>query len=546
MHRTRRRAISYIALFVGVVVFYTVAYQYGMVTFEGRSRSYLQALQIVVETFTTTGYGEDAPWTSPQMLTLVVFMQLTGVFLIFLTLPLFVVPWVERRMQVNPPVSFEGDDHVVISGFGPRGDALIDELEAQNVGYVIIVDDRDQGRDLYEDGYSVAVADPETPEGLSAIDIESARAVVLDQDEETNASIALSVREVNESVRLVAFIDEADRAPYLRLAGVDEVLLPRNLLGQGLADKVTSAINTQLGDTIDIGGELEIIELPIQKGCDLDGVTLAESGVRERTGANIIGTWIDGKFVPNPDPETTLSRNSVLLVSGKEPQLEALMDLTMSPGLNRTRNVIIAGYGEVGRTVQEALSAGHISCTVVDAVEGEGIDIVGDATDEETLHQAGIDDAGALIVALGEDSESVFATLVARETSSDIQIICRANDMANVSKLYAAGADYVLALATVSGRMLAESILDEDVISYETQIDIVRTEAPAFASQTLGEAGIRAQTGCTVIAVERDGEVYTELGSDFEIASGDSLVIAGADEDIVTFHEVAGVRPQDG
>jgi Trk K+ transport system NAD-binding subunit len=222
-----------------------------------------------------------------------------------------------------------------------------------------------------------------------------------------------------------------------------------------------------------------------------------------------------------------------------------MMDLTMAPGLNRTKEVILAGYGKVGKTVQETLSAAHISCTIVDASESKGPDLVGDVTDEETLKRAGIDDAGALILALGDDSDAVFATLVARKANSDVEIICRANDTGNVSKLYAAGADYVLALATVSGRMLAESILDEDVISYETQIDIVRTEAPAFAGQTLSEAGIRARTGCTVIAVERDGEIFTGLTADFELEAGDALVIAGADEDIVTFHEVAGVRSGD-
>ena len=545
MHRTRRRAISYVAFLLAVTAIYTVAYKHGMAAFEGESRSYLAAFHIVVETFTTTGYGEDAPWQSTQMLALVVMMQLTGIFLIFLTLPLFVVPWVERRMEVNPPTSFDGEDHVVISGFSPRTNALIDELEAQSVEYVVTVNDRDRGRELYEDGFAIAVTDPETSEGLASVDIESARAIVLDRDEETNASIALSVREVADSVPVVAFIDEADLAPYLRLAGVDEVLLPRDLLGQGLADKVTSAINVQLGDTVDVGGELEIIELPVQKGCGLDGVTLADSGVRERTGANVIGVWIEGSFYPNPDPETLITRNSVLLVSGKKPQLEAMMEITTSPGRTRTKDVIIAGYGEVGRTVQEKLSAAHISCTVVDENDQDGVDVVGDATDEETLRRAGIDEAGALILALGEDSDAVFATLVARETNSEVEIICRANDTANVSKLYAAGADYVLALATVSGRMLAESILGEDVISYETQIDIVRTDAPGFAGQTLGEAGIRARTGCTVIAVERNGAVYTDLGSDFEIGAEDSLVIAGTDEDIATFHEVSGIRPGD-
>ncbi|MFB6266500.1 MAG: TrkA family potassium uptake protein [Halodesulfurarchaeum sp.] len=545
MDRTRRRALGYVGLLLTVVVGYTVAYKVGMAVFEGESRSLLESLQIVIETFTTTGYGEDAPWRSPGMLAIVVAMQLTGVFLIFLTLPLFVVPWVERRLQVQPPTSFSGTDHVVICGFSERGEALIDELDAQDVPYVIISHERDRARDLYESGYTAMVGNPELTDTLRKADIEEARAVVLDRADETNATVALSVREVAPDVRLVAFIDDPSLSRYLSLAGVDDVLQPRDLLGRGLADKVTSAITTQLGDTIDIGGDIEIIELPIQRGSELDGVTLAESGVRERTGASIIGAWMGGEFVPNPGPDTELSGQDVLLVSGRPSQLSSLMDLTLTPERETTREVIVAGYGEAGRAVAETVIDAHLTCTVVDLEDRPGVDVVGDATAADTLVEAGIDTADAVIFTLGDDTETVFATLVARDTNSEVEILCRADDTESVPKLYAAGADYVLALATVSGRMLAETILGEDVITYNTQIDVVRSTAPRFEGSTLAEAAVRARTGCTVIAVERNGSVVTDLGPEFRIEAGDELVLAGADEDIATFHRIAGVRPEE-
>ncbi|MFB6154204.1 MAG: TrkA family potassium uptake protein [Halodesulfurarchaeum sp.] len=545
MDRTRRRALGYVGLLLSVVVGYTLAYKLGMAVFEGESRSLLESLQIVIETFTTTGYGEDAPWHSPWMLAIVVVMQLTGVFLIFLTLPLFVVPWVERRLQVQPPTDFSGTDHVIICGYSERAEALIDELEAQDVPYVIISPERERARSLHEAGYNSMVGDPQLTETLRDAEIEDARAIVLDRTDETNATIALSVREVAPALRLVAFIDDPSLSRYLTLAGVDEVLQPRTLLGRGLADKVTSAIKTQLGDTIDIGGDVEIIELPIQQGSQIDGVTLGESGVRERTGANVIGAWMGGEFVPNPEPETELSRQDILLAAGHPSQLSSLMDLTLSPERDTTREVIVAGYGEAGEAVAEAVIDAHLTCTVVDIEDQPGVDVVGDATAAETLVEAGIDTADAVIFTLGDDTETIFGTLVARDTNSDVEILCRADETESVPKLYAAGADYVLALATVSGRMLAETILDEDVITYDTQIDVVRTAAPRFEGRTLSDAEIRARTGCTVIAVEREESVVTDLGPNFRIEDGDRLVVAGADEDIATFHRIAGVRSEE-
>lgn len=542
MDRTRRRALAYAGLIAGVTVFYTLAYKFGMQVLEGETRSILESFQIVVQTFTTTGYGEDAPWQSTQMLVLVILMQLTGVFFIFLTLPLFVVPWVEQRLELQARTSYDGEGHVVICGFSERGDALITELDAQGVPYVVIVDERARWRELHESGYSAILGNAESTDTLRDVHVTDAMAVVLDQGKEANATIALSVRELTTSVRMVAFVDDADFERYLTLAGVDEVLLPRDLLGRNLADKVTSVIKTQLGETVDIGADVEIIELPIQKGSRLDGVSLDESGFREETGANIIGTWIDGSFVANPGPETEFDRNMVLLVSGERSQLKSAMELTAPPGRSATREVIIAGYGKVGKRVRDSLQAAHIQCTVIDKVEMEGVDVVGDASNEEVLQAAGIEDAGAFIVSLADDTDAVFATLVAREANQAVEIIARVNETGSASKLYAAGADYVLALSRVSGRMLAESILGEDVIAYETQIEIVRTDAPSFEGETIGNADIRARTGCTVIAVERDGEIQTDLGPGFVIEPGDNLIVAGADENIARFHEVAEVR----
>ena len=46
----RRRLASYLLLVVGVVIGYTLLYQWGMAAFEGEQRSFLWSLDVVVET----------------------------------------------------------------------------------------------------------------------------------------------------------------------------------------------------------------------------------------------------------------------------------------------------------------------------------------------------------------------------------------------------------------------------------------------------------------------------------------------------------------
>jgi len=97
----------------------------------------------------------------------------------------------------------------------------------------------------------------------------------------------------------------------------------------------------------------------------------------------------------------------------------------------------------------------------------------------------------------------------------------------------------VLALATVSGRMIASTVLDEEVMAPEKRIEIVRSEAPNLVGETLAGADIRDRTGCTVIAIERDGEVLTDVGPETTIRAGDALVVAGTDEAMAAFGRLA-------
>ncbi|GAB3666263.1 hypothetical protein GCM10028856_07890 [Halopiger thermotolerans] len=98
----------------------------------------------------------------------------------------------------------------------------------------------------------------------------------------------------------------------------------------------------------------------------------------------------------------------------------------------------------------------------------------------------------------------------------------------------------VLALSTVTGRMLSSLLLeDEEVLTPETQFEIIRTTAPALVGRSLGEVDVRARLGCTVVAAERDGKLLTNLGAEFTIRAGDTLIVAGSDETVNRFISVA-------
>jgi hypothetical protein len=93
-----------------------------MGVFEGTSVGYIESLHVVVETFTTTGYGEDANrWSTNGMWLLMIVVQFTELTLFFLTLPLFLVPLVgelESMSTRSSPASVVRPDNGIESPIG--------------------------------------------------------------------------------------------------------------------------------------------------------------------------------------------------------------------------------------------------------------------------------------------------------------------------------------------------------------------------------------------------------------------------------------------
>jgi Trk K+ transport system NAD-binding subunit len=541
MDKWQRRTVYYSLLVTGAMLAFAALYQNGMRVYEGDPRTFLHSLQVVVETFTTTGFGSDSPWVSPEMQVLVIVMDLVGTLLIFMALPVLVFPLFEDILSTTVPTSVPDDteDHVVICSYTARAEALVDELDSWDVDYVITEPDREHATELYENDHRVIHADPTSIAGLEGAALASARAIVADVSDQVDASIVLTAREVAEDVPIISVIEEPDRQSYHRLAGADHVLSPRPLLGESLASKVTTSVTANLGEAIEIGHDFEVAELPIHRGSRLVGTTLAESGIREQSGVNVIGAWFRGEFETPPSPDATLTDGTVLLVTGREEQLEELKRLTLSEVRRFSRGeTVVIGYGEVGRTISAALDDAGLPYTVVDRNEMEGVDVVGDATEPGTLQDAGIEDARSVILAMPDDTTTEFATLVVRDTSPETEIVARVEESESVRKMYRAGADYVLSLATVSGRMIASTILeDEDVLSLDQQVEVVRTIAPALVGRTIGDADVRSKTGCTVVGVERNGTVITDVGPEFSVEADDQLIIAGTDDGIRRFTE---------
>ena len=244
---TRRRLGLYILTASGSIILFTALYQWSMAAFEGISVSWIEALHVVIETFTTTGYGEDASqWSSAPVLALSILMQLTGVAFIFTTLPLFVVPLVERALEQSPPTTTTVEDHVVVSAFTDRGAVLINELQSQDVSHVVIEPDRNRAIELTQQGYEVIHGDPEAVDTLASANVSTARALIADGDDRRNASVILAARELTTELRIVSFAEDPQVADYHEYAGADEVVPHGNYSVRVLLERLHRQLHQNL------------------------------------------------------------------------------------------------------------------------------------------------------------------------------------------------------------------------------------------------------------------------------------------------------------
>ncbi|WP_222913285.1 NAD-binding protein [Natrinema sp. SYSU A 869] len=533
-----RRPVYYFVLVAVSTVFFTLLYNYGMTAWEDRPQPLYRSLQIVFQTYTTTGYGEDAPWRTPQMNLLMIGVQLAGIGLILTAADVFAVPWLRNALAPSVPMATNLEDHVIICEYSPRGEAFISELESRGREYVIVEPDGERATALHEDEYRIVHGDPESTEALENAGVKRATAVVADAADDTNASIVLSAKEVNPDVRIVTLVEDVTLDEYHRIAGADDVLSPRQLLGESLAHQVPTAVTTVIDDAVELGNDLELVELSIEAGSNLCNRTAEEAQLRERFGVDVVGVWIDGQFESPLDPAMELDDDVRLLVAGEPEQIAALREeATSSVQSFSSQRVLIAGYGEAGSTAADALADTNSDVTVIDREEKEGVDVVGDARDPDIFREAGVDGASAVIVTLNDDTTAIFTTLIVSDLNPDVDVIVRANEPESEGKLYRAGAAYVQSLATVSGRMLASTIFeDESVLAVDKQIDVVKLPVGRLAGQTLAEADIRSETGSIVLVVVRDGETIAEFDpATFEFEPDDEVVIGGTDESVHRF-----------
>jgi len=320
---------NYILLFLMMVLLYIYATIFIKSYFEGESLSLIESVYFVICTMTTVGYG-DVVMTSPIGMVFSMVMALSGVIMLFaLLFPFVVMPLVEKQIRGELPTRAPTklENHIIICGYNTMVESLVNELEDQNMSFIVVDDDEGQIRSLLNDGTTCIFGDPGKEDVLEAAGICRARLLIANQNDEKNASIILTAKEFCNT-ELLAIVDDKSNSDYLKYAGANRVISPKSLLGSFIGRKAVAPLSDRIVNSTSFMDDLEITEFPIYPGSSLLNKSLKESRIRDLTGANIVGIWKGGELSLNIRSYDIIKRNSILLVVGNKEQLKKFKRLT--------------------------------------------------------------------------------------------------------------------------------------------------------------------------------------------------------------------------
>ncbi|MDQ4063531.1 MAG: potassium channel protein [Actinomycetota bacterium] len=218
-----------------------------------------------------------------------------------------------------------------------------------------------------------------------------------------------------------------------------------------------------------------------------------------------------------------------------------------------TGHYILCGFGRVGRQVAREFTRDGVPFVIVDndpqKVEeclSEGYPtLVGEASDDANLEEAGVQRARGLVAAVNSDAANVFVVLSARKINPALHIVARASTDESAAKLEIAGADRTLSPYAVGGRRLASlatqplvvDFLDivtrgEHGIEFRLEEFGVPKESP-LANHTIAEIQIGEKTGAIVLAIRTpEGRFDTTPSTQYTLHSGDTLIVLGTREQV--------------
>lgn len=223
-----------------------------------------------------------------------------------------------------------------------------------------------------------------------------------------------------------------------------------------------------------------------------------------------------------------------------------------------SEHFVLCGFGRTGQQIAQEFASENIPFVIIDQDE-EGVEVAqslgyvtvqGGATQDRTLLQAGIARARGIVTTLASDADNLYAVLSAKNINPHIRAIVRANSEDALEKMQQVGADAVVSPYMTVGKRMVAAALRPQVVNfmdvaltgsepdfYIEELLIDRENCP-YIGQTLGAAGVRSQTGASILAIRRaNGDLIGAPSAQTQFRSQDLLICMGTTQQLQALNQ---------
>jgi CPA2 family monovalent cation:H+ antiporter-2 len=247
-------------------------------------------------------------------------------------------------------------DHVIIVGYGVNGRNLARVLKSLSIHHVVIETNPFTVKNEAKKGQHIFFGDASKPEVLEHSHIDRARGIVIAiSDAASSRRVASLARLMNPAIHIIVRTRYLLEVEPLYKLGVNEVipeefetsveilsrvlrnyLIPQDQIERCIAEvrsdgyEMLRSMSRRHSHAVGISGFLSGAELGtfrVKQHSQLEGKSLSEGIIRNRSGATVLVIKRGEDVMPNPDPFWELQQNDIVLLLGTPEQLHAARTL---------------------------------------------------------------------------------------------------------------------------------------------------------------------------------------------------------------------------
>ncbi len=220
---------------------------------------------------------------------------------------------------------------------------------------------------------------------------------------------------------------------------------------------------------------------------------------------------------------------------------------------------IVCGYGRLGKTVVDELKRTDAAFVIIESAHEKVVEarekgflvVEGDATLQEVLDEAGIEQASGLATTIQDDAENLYIGITALSIRPTLNVVARSSSDRVRKMFQRAGISNIISTDEIGARRLVSSMMRPYIVEFmdhllryekgKPTLQAVRLEQSArLVGETLVSSKLRDRFGVVVLAIQREGRFLPNPSPEEQFLAEDILIMVGVPEQFEGLQALVG------